>query len=423
MANYVLRRDPGSSDDESLGFQLGDTVDNLLTGERWYYGTKGGGWEAIAEQSGGGGGGLTGFTSSLNTTSPNDSVNASELLASGGTSNQDYVASPKGVGAFLLTLPTGDGTGGNKRGQNAVDLQIFEFGKNSATEVASGQFSFIGGGAQNTASQIFSAVLSGLTNNASAFATCIAGGEGNTNSGQYGFIGGGVNNIIDGEAYAFIGGGTNNSANAEFSLVCGGDSNTAQNQYDAVCGGIGNTASGGYSFVGGGDNNTADGQFSYIVCGFGGHTHGIEAYGVVSGGVFAAQGDAQLGVLPLRIATEDGSTKVLTSDGSAATASNQIILSDNSTFGFHGSVVARDNSANSSYWEFKGLIKRGSGESSTTLIGSCVASLLAQDSGASTWAVTLVADTVNGGLSVVVAGQSGATIHWMCRIETEELVF
>src|ERR1044072_1384207 len=45
----------------------------------------------------GGGGELTGFTASLLTDPPNDTINASVLTASGGTSDQDIVLVPAGV--------------------------------------------------------------------------------------------------------------------------------------------------------------------------------------------------------------------------------------------------------------------------------------------------------------------------------------
>ncbi len=44
--NHVLRRDPTSLDNEAIGFSLGDTVDNLLTGQRWFL-EKSGQWAAI----------------------------------------------------------------------------------------------------------------------------------------------------------------------------------------------------------------------------------------------------------------------------------------------------------------------------------------------------------------------------------------
>ncbi len=66
------------------------------------------------------------------------------------SSNHSLILSPNGTGALIVgPRPDGGATGGNARGANAVDLQ---FARTSATNVASGQESFIGGGTNNRAS-------------------------------------------------------------------------------------------------------------------------------------------------------------------------------------------------------------------------------------------------------------------------------
>lgn len=348
--------------------------------------------DATATITGGGGGGLTGFTSSLNTDPPNDSVNASELIASGGTENQDLVLSPLGTGAFTATLADGTGAGGNKRGTAAVDLQSFQPSKNSATQVASGEFAVIGGGAQNTASAFFSIV---------------AGGEDN----------------IAASNFAVVGGGDSNSALGDLCTVAGGGSNSASSIADTVAGGSDNTASGGYSTVAGGQGNTASGFGSYVPGGQSADTRGITGYGAVASRSFSSSGDGQLGKLAIQAQTSDATPTVLTSDLSAASAVNQVILPDNSSFGFHGWILARESGTASSYWKFEGLIERGTGAASVALTTSVIPTLVQQDVGASTWTVSVTADTTNGGLSITGTGAGGASINWIARIETEELIF
>lgn len=102
-----------------------------------------------------GGGGLTGFTASLETASPNNTVNASVIIPSGGTANQDGVYGAKGSGALQAQKADGTATGGNKRGVSAVDWQKQRL---AASQVASGDNSFIGGGSNNTASGVNSCV-------------------------------------------------------------------------------------------------------------------------------------------------------------------------------------------------------------------------------------------------------------------------
>ena len=76
------------------------------------------------------------------TASPNNTVNHASIQATGGTTNVSLSIVPKGTGAFCLAVPDGTATGGNARGANAVDLQA---SRGSATQVASGQYSGLGG--------------------------------------------------------------------------------------------------------------------------------------------------------------------------------------------------------------------------------------------------------------------------------------
>jgi len=100
-------------------------------------------------------GGVTGFTGSQNTSSPNNTVNASRLLVDATSTNADFVAQPKGTGALLAQLPDSAATGGNKRGPNAVDLQT---ARGTASQVASGEKS-VALGSNNTASNLYSVAI------------------------------------------------------------------------------------------------------------------------------------------------------------------------------------------------------------------------------------------------------------------------
>jgi hypothetical protein len=114
---------------------------------------------------------------------------------------------PAGTGALQAQATTSTTAGGNARGANAVDWQM---NRSSAAQVASSQYSVIGGGTANTSS---------------GFNTTVAGGNGNTASGSYGFVGGG--------------------------LAC-----TATRDYSSSMGGHANTATGYYNFIGGGFTNS-----------------------------------------------------------------------------------------------------------------------------------------------------------------------
>lgn len=149
---------------------------------------------------------VTGFAPSLATSSPNNTINASRLLASGGTTNQDFVLQAKGTGAILAQLPDGTGAGGNKRGTFAVDFQL---SRSLAAQVASGPYSFLGGGLNNSATGESSGVVAGGGNSATAYGAVVAGGSENDANGANSFIGGGAGATTRGifAAHAHAGGG------------------------------------------------------------------------------------------------------------------------------------------------------------------------------------------------------------------------
>jgi len=122
--------------------------------------------------------------------------------------------------------------GGNARGPHAVDLQR---ARSAVTQVASGQYSVIGGGQDNTASNQYATVGGGRENEASGQYATIGGGQNNTASGNRATVGGGQNNTASGQ-YATIGGGRDNLASGNYSVVLGGFSNTANGNYNLVFG-------------------------------------------------------------------------------------------------------------------------------------------------------------------------------------------
>lgn len=96
--------------------------------------------------------------SGIETTGVNASVYATYVGPYSATES-DFCVAPGGTqGSFLVAVPDGTATGGNKRGTKAVDLQL---SRAAATQVASGANSVISGGLNNTASGARSAVAGG----------------------------------------------------------------------------------------------------------------------------------------------------------------------------------------------------------------------------------------------------------------------
>ena len=372
--------------------KLDNVATNFLNGQ--------GGWSAPA-------GGVTGFTGSQNTSSPNNTVNASQLLVSASSTNADIVLSPKGTGSVLAHLPDSSATGGNKRGVKSVDLQTYRL---AAGQVSSGYASVICGGGRNTSSDAFSFIGGGQLNVASADASVVCGGRSNTASGIYSVCVGGKGNTVSGKLGVCGGGYQNTVSGGTYArtFVGGGRGNTASNTGAAVLGGYFNTASGTFSSVPGGRYGT---------------TRGISGMSAIASGRFGTDGDAQRGQYILRGLTTNGSAKVLTADQGAASTTNQVVLPNNSGYTFNGMVHCHrtDSIGTSASFTFAGAIRRGANAASTTLVAAVTPTSLAVDAGGVTWALAVTADTTNGCLKVEFTGEASKTIRTVCVIETVEV--
>ncbi|MBL7975277.1 MAG: hypothetical protein JNJ85_10215, partial [Candidatus Kapabacteria bacterium] len=166
-----------------------------------------------------GGGGLTNFTESVNTSAPNTTVPVVRLLATNTAASVDVALSPKGNGALTAQVADNTTTGGNKRGQYAVDWQT---DRNAITQVASGNFSIVSGGRMNTASGLSSVVSGGQQNTANGQLSVVSGGNLNTASGLSSVVSGGSSNTASG-SYSTVLGGNDNTANGQYNLVFGND--------------------------------------------------------------------------------------------------------------------------------------------------------------------------------------------------------
>lgn len=373
-----------------------------------------GNWRCVSYQRADGtalasaGGGLTGFTATLNTASPNNTRNASALVPSGGTTDQDGVYSRKGQGAISGVIPDATSTGGNKRGPNAVDWQLDRTG---ATQVASGTASGILAGAQNTASNVCAVVVAGF---------------GNTCAGEYGgIVTGDSNSISSGAQYNFIGGGRFNaiSASAYGSVIAGGQTNAINNSavYANIAGGLQNTVQANYGHITGGQSITITGQYSRGG-GYQALDRGVQGTDVWSSGGFSAAGQAQNRRVQLRSDTTNATTEAATSTNAAASATNQLVLADNSALHVTGRAVVRENATGDcAAYSIKALVRRGSGAGSTTVVGQSVTTEY-NDAGAATWALAVVADTTNGALRINVTGEAAHNLRWVVELTAIEVV-
>ena len=201
------------------------------------------------------------------------------------SANNDIVLLSTG-GALERTIPDGTVAGGNCRGQYAVDFQVL---RNDPSQVASGEFSFIGNGFNNTASGDLSFIGSGFDNIASGFRSFIGSGRTNMANGNGSFIGTGGNTadgngsfIGSGSANttspfgisSFIGNGQRNNTIHNNAFIGCGDNNTAgglgdDGQYSFIGNGLNNVASSDLSFIGNGNSNITPSTSPYPITIFG----------------------------------------------------------------------------------------------------------------------------------------------------------
>lgn len=317
-------------------------------------------------------GGVTGFTPSINTTSPNNAVQAAQLLATGSTTDVDVVLQPKGAGAVTAQLATSSSTGGNKRGANAVDLQTL---RSDAAMVASGIASFVVG-------------------------------QANRASGNYAAAVGGYNNI----------------ASASFSAVVGARDSTSSGSTAVVVGGDTNIASGSGAVVLGGANNTADGLNS-VVSGAYALARGLSSSRTLSGVNLAGTGTAQQREAVLSTNTTDATPKVLTVNAGGASADNVFVLADNSANAFEILVSAKVGTfGDRASYRITGMISRGSGAGTTVIDGTPTVTPIATVGGASAWAIAVSANTTLGSLAVTVTGVAATAIRWVAATKVTEAV-
>lgn len=325
---------------------------------------------------------LTAPSTNIGTTTP-PAIIAATLFRSANSGNVPFIAQPFGTGSIQAQQADSTATGGNTRGQQAVDLQM---SRTAANQVASGNHSFAGG-RNNIASGNHSVAI-GLTNTAI--------GDGSVSLGYINYSSG--------------------LGSTSMGYACSSAS-IGDTSFGNSC-----SASGGNSTAIG-SSNIANGESS-IALGSNSSTKGVSSLLALGSNIVNVAGRFQASLLGLGVQTANATPTVLRSNQGAASTSNQLVLLNNSALTFRGLVIATITGAgDTSSWEIRGAIKRGANAASTALVGTPSVTLIAQDSGASAWVVAITADTTNGALCVTVTGESGRTIRWNCSITSSEVAF
>jgi hypothetical protein len=336
--------------------------------------------------------------------------------------------------------------GGNARGASAIDLQVTRL---VATEVASGQWSAIGGGGMNTADVEYATVGGGSRNVASDSlaapnaAPVVGGGFRNSVFGTWSTIGGGSQNLVglastrctiaggqgneiaDGSLYATIGGGAGNLIAAvtlapgnSYGVIAGGDSNhIGDAKYCSVAGGHAAFIADACSFGG-----VTHGEFNSIQLNPLGdptlyaRVGGSRAVATNSGeeafaaGIFSVDGDAQRKHPLWRGTTVDAVPTDLYIEPATL---RRYLLTDHTSLTFALVVSARTLAGDTAGFRIDGVIKRLVGAASTALVGVPTVTPLGSDVALAAATVAAVADVAQGGLGILATGVGGTNVRWV----------
>ena len=320
-------------------------------------------------------------------------------------------------GTFTAPYAGFGGTNGVAIGNNAkaYNDESIAIGNNSRVQGGSSSVA-IGSSATATASSSLAlgwlaytavglrstAITNSYASGIDSFAAAIA-----SNSSSYGATG--ANSVAIGQLA---------KASGANGLALGRDTEATATQAVAV--GRNVVASGSFSAAFGTDN-TASASYSTVI----GHQGVSDIIGklVFAGGYdFSANGDVQQGLFILRSDTTGATPEALTTNNSAASTTNQIILPNNSAYAFHGTIVARQQASAGTAcaaWKIEGLIRREGSAGTTVLVNSATTVL----DNTPAWGMALSAYTTNGGLKIEVTGAAATNIRWVATVHTSEVTY
>lgn len=220
-------------------------------------------------------------------------------------------------------------------------------------------------------------------------------------------------------------------ANAvDWQKIRGSVGQVASGDFAVISGGSFNTASGLHSVVIGGNNNNNNSDYAVILGGVNGNTKGVDGVVVMphyaTGGALNSSGKIQSSYYLLSVDTnQTASPADLTTDGSGnITATNQIVLSDNSVLHFKGTIIAKELYATGipeiAVWDLEGTAYRLQGNTTTNLVSVVTPSIINSTTSTS-WQVAVSTENNIGCLLIQVQGTAEQQIRWVARIETTEI--
>jgi hypothetical protein len=140
---------------------------------------------------------------------------------------------------------------------------------------------------------------------------------------------------------------------------------------------------------------------------------------VQASGQFSGMGDAQCGRYILRTITTDATLTQAFIDGPGGV--QQLVLPNNSTWTVTVTITGHRTDVNDGHAGYKaeGVVYRNTGVATVAIQGTFTKTVFAESN--TPWDISITTDPTTGALSVLVKGQAGKTIRWVCLIDTVEV--
>ena len=243
-----------------------------------------------------------------------------------------------------------------------------------------------------------------------------------TNSGVIaiglGTVASGSNAIAIGNFATATGGSSiaigNNTGTGSGCVVIGNSIAGGSNNYLVIVG-HGSTGSAVGATVIGQSSTASAVASSALGAGVFSRTNGFACF---TGGGFSSINQAAAGIGKFFTTTTSATPVELGTTTTTSTApTNYVNLVDDSSCIFDYDIVARNTATDTetAAWNLKFVIRRGAGAGTTTIVGTPNKTVLAQDTGTTTWDVSVTADTTNGRPNISVTGEASKTIRWVAN--------
>jgi len=153
--------------------------------------------------------------------------------------------------------------------------------------------------------------------------------------------------------------------------------------------------------------------------GVSGTARGVVNSDAWGGGLFNAAGDYQRRQFVLRQRTTDATPTTITTNGSAAAATNQCNIPSGAACFITGhAIVTQPTTGDTATWTFNACANNIAG--TTALVGAATVTAGPASAGAATWTLGITADNTNDAFTFTGTGEAAHTLAWVVYVVSAE---